>query len=146
MSTPRSIRFDPAVEDRLVAYAARHPGVSTSSVAARLVDEGLRMDEHPGVMFRAGPTGRRACLVGGPEVWEVIRAVRSARAAEPDLGEADILELVSENSGVVTRLVRTAVDYWAAYPTEVDALVELASRAEAERLAAWERTRGLLAQ
>ena len=72
MSTPRSIRFDPAVENRLVSYAARHPGVSISSVAVRLVDEGLRMHEHPGVMFREGPSGRRACLVGGPDVWEVI--------------------------------------------------------------------------
>ena len=70
MGTPRSIRFDPVVEDRLVTYAALHPGASASSVAARLVDEGLRMDEHPGVMFRDGPTGRRAVLVGGPDVWE----------------------------------------------------------------------------
>ena len=146
MGTPRSIRFDPAVEGRLVTYAALHPGASTSSVAARLVDEGLRMGEHPGVMFRDGPTGRRAVLVGGPDVWEVIRAVRSARSSEPALDEAAILGLVSENSGVVPRLVRAAVGYWAAYPHEVDALVEHANRVDAEQLLAWERTRGLLAK
>ena len=44
------------------------------------------------------------------------------------------------------RLVRGAVDYWAAYPKEVDALVEYANRAEDERLLAWQRTRGLLVQ
>lgn len=129
-----------------MSYAARHPGLSSSSVAARLVDEGLRMDEHPGVLFREGPMGRRACLVGGPDVWEVIRAVRSARSAEAGLDEAAILELVSENSGVALRLVRAAVDYWAAYPDEVDVLVEHMDGAETQRLLAWERTRGLLAQ
>ena len=45
----------------------------------------MRMTEHPGVVFREGPTGRRAGLVGGADVWEVVRAVKSARAAEPDL-------------------------------------------------------------
>jgi hypothetical protein len=51
------------------------------------------------VIFRAGPTGRRAGLVNGPDVWEIVRAVRSARAAEPDLGERELLALVAENTG-----------------------------------------------
>src|SRR5919106_250656 len=85
MATPRSVRFDESVVARLASYVSRHPGLTASSVAARLVDEGLRMEEHPGVMFRDGPMGRRATLVGGPDVWEVIRALRSARTAEPDL-------------------------------------------------------------
>ena len=54
------------------------------------------------------------------------------------------MDLVSENSGVAPRLVRTAVGYWAAYPHEIDALVEHSNRVDAEQLAAWERTRGLL--
>ena len=66
------------------SYVSRHPGLTASSVAARLVDEGLRMEEHPGVIFRNGPMGRRATLVGGPDVWEVIRALRSAREAGTD--------------------------------------------------------------
>ena len=56
------------------------------------------------------------------------------------------MELVSENSGVVPRLVRAAVGYWAAYPHGVDALVEHANRVDAEQLLAWQRTRGLLAK
>jgi uncharacterized protein DUF5615 len=55
--------------------------------------------ERPGVIFRTGPTGRRADLAAGPDVWEVVRAVRSARAAEPDLGERELLTMVSENRG-----------------------------------------------
>lgn len=95
MATPRSVRFDDSVVERLASYVSRHPGLTASSVAARLVDEGLRMEEHPGVMFRVGPMGRRATLVGGPDVWEVIRALRSARCAEPALAEPELLDLVA---------------------------------------------------
>jgi hypothetical protein len=30
------------------------------------------MDEHPGIVFRSGPAGRRPGLSGGPDVWEVV--------------------------------------------------------------------------
>ena len=43
---------------------AANPGMSLSSAANRLVDEALRMNEHPGIVFGPGPTGRRAGLVG----------------------------------------------------------------------------------
>jgi hypothetical protein len=145
MATPRSVRFDDSVVERLASYVSRHPGLTASSVAARLVDEGLRMEEHPGVMFREGPMGRRATLVGGPDVWEVIRALRSARSAEPALAEPELLDLVADNTGMALRLLRVAVDYWAAYPDEVDALVDHAARTDDAHRAASERARGLLA-
>jgi hypothetical protein len=117
-----------------------------SSAANRLVDEGLRMAEHPGIVFRDGPTGRRAGLVGGPEVWEVIRAVKSARTAEPELADADILALVATNAGLALRLVRTAVRYWASYPDEVDAAIAAATTAEDAAEQAWQREQRLLAR
>jgi hypothetical protein len=140
------VRFDYAVGERLAAYVAAHPGSSMSSAANRLVDEGLRMAEHPGVTFRDGPTGRRAGLVGGPDAWEIVRAVKSARTAEPELAEEDILTLVATNTGVPLRLVRTGVRYWASYPEEID--VEIAAAAAAEDAAerAWQRERQLLAK
>lgn len=103
------------------------------------------MDEHPGVLFRDGPSGRRATLVAGPDVWEVVRAVRSARAAEPGLSETQLVELLEDNAGVPARMIHTALSYWSAYPDEVDALVGHAARAEAEALRADERARALLA-
>ena len=103
------------------------------------------MEEHPGVIFRDGPMGRRATLVGGPDAWEVIRALRSARSAEPDLAEPELLDLVADNTGVALRLLRVAVDYWAAYPDEVDALVDHAARTDDTHRVAAERARGLLA-
>lgn len=146
MSTPSSIRFDAGVNDRLSSYVARHPGWTRSSTAARLVDEGLRMEEHPGVIFRDGPGGRRACLIGGPDVWEVIRSVMSSRAAEPDLSPVELVQLVEDNTGVAGRLVHVALTYWAAYPEEVDALVAHAERLEVEGLRAAAKTAELLGQ
>jgi hypothetical protein len=119
--------------------------MSLSSAANRLVDEALRMTEHPGIIFRSGPTGRRASLAGGPDVWEVIRAVRSAHAAEPGLGSDDLLSLVSDSTGIALRLLGTAVRYWAAYPDEVDAEIAAADAAEDAAEQAWLRERQLLA-
>lgn len=103
------------------------------------------MDEHPGVVFRDGRTGRRAVLVGGPDVREVIRAVKSARSSEPDLGAGEIVALVEANTGVPARLVDVAVRYWAGYPDEIDAWIAEVDAVEADALTAWERAQGLLA-
>ncbi len=142
---PTPVRFDPPVADRLVSFVAANPGMSLSSAANRLVDEALRMSEHPGVIFRAGPAGRRAALAGGPDIWEVIRAIRSAHEAEPDLERNSLLSLVSDNTGVALRLLTTAVRYWAAYPDEVDAEIASADAAEEGAEQAYERERRLLA-
>ena len=139
------VRFDPPVADRLASFVAANPGMSLSSAANRLVDEALRMVEHPGVIFRPGPTGRRAALAGGPDVWEVIRAVKSAHAAEPALDSDDLMSLVSSNTGVELRLLTTAVRYWAAYPDEIDAEIAAADAAEEAAEQAWLRERQLLA-
>ena len=139
------MRFDMAVADRLAAFVSINHGLSLSAAANMLVDEGLRMMEHPGVIFRAGPTGRRAGLVNGPDVWEIVRAVRSARAAEPDLGEQELLALVAENTGVPVRLIRVATGYWASYPDEIDAEVAAADAAEENAEQAWRREQELLA-
>jgi hypothetical protein len=68
------VRFDAPVAERLASLVAANPGMSLSSAANRLVDEALPVSEHPGIMFRPGPPGRRAALAGGPDVWEVLRA------------------------------------------------------------------------
>jgi hypothetical protein len=143
--TATPVRFESAVGERLAAHVATHPGSSMSSTANRLVDEGLRMIDHPGVVFRDGPTGRRAGLVAGPDVWEVVRAVKSARAAEPGLDEEDILALTTTNSGLSLRLVRIAVRYWASHAAEIDAEIAAAETAETAAEEAWRRERQLLA-
>ncbi|HEX9546333.1 MAG TPA: hypothetical protein VF942_03300 [Acidimicrobiales bacterium] len=140
------MRFDTEVARRLASFAASRPGLSLSAAANLLVDEGLRSAEHPGVVFRDGPTGRRAALAGGPDVWEVIRAVKSARTAEPELSKDELLALVVGNTGVPLRMVRTAMSYWASFPAEIDAEIGAADDAEIAAEVAWRRERDLLAQ
>jgi hypothetical protein len=139
------VRFDPLVADRLASFVAANPGMSLSSAANRLVDEAMRMAEHPGVIFRSGSTGRRAGLAGGPDIWEVIRAVKSAHVAEPELDSDALLNLVSGNTGLALRLLTTAVRYWAAFPGEADAEIAAAEAAEEAAEQAWLRERQLLA-
>jgi hypothetical protein len=104
--------------------------MSERAPANRLVDEALRMSEHPGIVFRPGPTGRRAALSAGPDVWEIVRAVKSAQTAEPELADNGLLALIADNTGTPLRLVRTAVRYWASYPDEIDAEIAAADAAE----------------
>jgi hypothetical protein len=139
------VRFDASVAERLSAFVTANPGMSLSSAANRLVDEALRMNEHPGIVFRPGPTGRRAGLASGPDVWEVVRAIKSARAAEPGLAEDDLLTMVAGNTGIPVRLLRIAVRYWAAYPEEIDAEITAADTAEDLAEGVWQRERRLLA-
>jgi hypothetical protein len=139
------VRFDTAVAERLTSFAAANPGMSLSSAANRLVDEALRMSEHPGITFRAGPTGRRAALASGPDIWEAVRAIKSARATEPDLSEDNLLALVADNTDVPVRLLRIAIRYWASYPGEIDTEIAAAQAAEDAAEHAWRRERDLLA-
>ena len=103
------------------------------------------MTEHPGIIFRSGPTGRRAALSGGADIWEVVRAIKSARAADSGLHDDDLLSLVSGNTGISPRLLSTAVRYWAAYPEEIDAEIAVADTAEEAAEQAWLRERQLMA-
>ncbi len=77
---------------------------------------------------------------------EVIRSVRSARAAEPDLGAEAILDLLEINTGVPRRLIETAIPYWSAFPDEIDRWIEDVETLEAESLASWQRRQDLLRQ
>ena len=66
--------------------------------------------------------------------------------AEPELAEEDVLTLVSTNTGVPLRLIRTAVRYWASYPDEIDLEIGAAATAEDAAERAWQRERQLLAR
>lgn len=71
MSENVSVRLEDSVAQCL-RVRARVAGETLSDRLRRDAAEGLRRDEHPLVTFRDGPTGRRAGLVGGPDVWEVV--------------------------------------------------------------------------
>lgn len=104
------------------------------------------MADYPGIVFRDGPTGRRAGLAAGPDVWEVVEAINSTKRAEPGLSESELVDLVSENTGIAARLVHTAVSYWAAWPDEIEESIAANQRAEVTQMAAVQRSHRLLAQ
>ena len=144
INSPSSVRFEPRVLERLTAFVAAHREMSLSSASNRLVDEALRMHEHPLITFKDGPAGRRARLVGGPDVWEVIGAVRSVRESDPALAGDEAREVVAETSGVPMAFLRAALAYWGDYPEEVDAFLDRARAEAAQARAGWERQQELL--
>ena len=83
MTTPLSIRFTPSLLARLRQRARAMTGASAAGLAQRLIDEGLRMADHPGVIFKDGPSGRRAALAYGPDIWEVIKFLREVDERGP---------------------------------------------------------------
>jgi len=125
--------------ERLEADAHRR-GEPKARIAERLIDEGLRMADHPGIVFRDGPGGRRAALASGPDVWEIIETVKGTRLA----GE-EAIEAAAEWGNLTSAQVRLAVRYYGDFHDEVDERI-LLNRQEAERLrGAWERARQALA-
>lgn len=109
-----SIRMPDETRERLEAAAEAH-GETRSALMQRYVEEGLRMDRHPGIVFRPGPAGRRPALAGGPDVWEVVQVVQNV---EPR-GDRAIAEAASW-LGLSAAQVRIAVEYYADYPAEID--------------------------
>jgi len=70
------------------------------------------------ITFRDGPTGRRAGVIGGPDVWEIVMWI----GVGPVEDAAE--ELISDRS--ITRAqVDAALAYCAAYPEEIQARIDL---------------------
>jgi len=140
MSAPISIRFDERLLDRLRRRAQASPGATPSGLAQRLVDEGLRMAEHPGVVFKDGPSGRRAALAFGPDIWEIVKFLR-----EVDERGLNAVEAAAEVLGLPESRVRIALHYYSAYPHEIDAEITQADEESRAAEAAWEAEQRLLA-
>ncbi len=140
MSHPLSIRFrSEDTLERLKAEAAIRR-LSSSSLAEELIEEGLRLRRHPLIVFRDGATGRRAGLLGGPDIWEVVAGMVG--------GDIPISERVGREVdlfGLSPEDVTAALDYYAAFPDEInDEIAANATTAE-ESEALWRRRQQLLA-
>lgn len=121
MSENVSVRLEDGLAQRL-RLRARAAGETLSDRLRRYAEEGVRRDEHPLITFRDGPTGRRAGVLGGPDVWEIAMWVDDLGAVVDPLGG-----LVEES--VLTRpQVEAALRYRAAYPDEIEARIELHRR------------------
>jgi hypothetical protein len=140
MTTPLSIRFDAALLERLKRRATSTVGSSTSTLAQRLIDEGLRMADHPGVIFKDGPSGRRAALAFGPDIWEVITFLRQIDERGPAA-----LDAAAEVFALDASRIGTAVSYYGDYRAEIDAEIDNAEEASARAEEAWRVQQQLIA-
>ena len=127
MARPTSFRLP---EDLLALLddEAGARGTSTTALVVTLLSEGIKTRRFAGVIYRDGPTGRRAGLVGGPDIWEIVRSLREASAR----GEKRLQE-VAERAGVPIPRIRLAIDFYASHPDEIDQRIEADAR-EAERI------------
>jgi hypothetical protein len=135
-----SIRFDPALLVRLRRQAAAATGANTSALAQRLVDEGLRMVDHPGVIFKDGPSGRRAALAYGPDIWEIIKFLREVDERGPAA-----LSAAAEVFALDFNRITTAVSYYGDYRDEIDAEIAAADDASVRAEQAWRVQQELIA-
>ena len=133
-----SVRLEAKTFERLDAES-RRAGQTRSQLAKTLLDEGLRMAAHPGIVFRSGPAGRRAGLAGGPDVWEVIRVFQGA--TRPGAGR---LQQTAELTGLSPGQVQIAVRYYADYPDEIDGWIRRIDEDADAAEVAWRRGRSLL--
>ena len=127
----RSFRLPAATLDRL-ERRARERGQSANAVAARLIDEGLRAEDHPLIYLRDGVLGRRPALLGSRvDVWQVVDTLRAhdgavdATAAYLDQPEVKI---------------RAAMRYYADFGDEVDEFAARATDAARREEEAFRRT------
>ena len=137
--TVLSIRFRrPGAYDRL-KHRAQQRAESISSVGERLIDEGLRMEAHPGIVFRDGPSGRRAGLAAGPDVWEIVALLRELRGSVDQRTAR-----VAAQLGLAQTQARTASRYYAEFSDEIDAEIEQNEEAAELEFAVWDNERRLL--
>ncbi|MGD8329783.1 MAG: hypothetical protein PVJ49_10115 [Acidobacteriota bacterium] len=111
-----SFRISEQLARQVAERAGRWPARSDSDTYRQVIEEWVRLQDHPGIRFVDGPAGRRAALVGGPDIWEIIDMAR-----ELGFDEAVILDaypwLTADN-------LRIARRYFDAYPDEIEALIE----------------------
>ena len=98
------------------------------------------MDEHPGIVFRRCPHGRRAALTGDPDVWELVATLKGgeARGEEAITAAAELLNLSDSQ-------VRSGVRYYGAFSEEIDRRIALNAEDADEAEDAWRREQAALA-
>ncbi|MBI4710171.1 MAG: DUF433 domain-containing protein [Nitrospirae bacterium] len=100
-----------------VENIARESGREFSAVANALLEEAVKMQRCPGIIFTEGTSGRRARIAGtGIEVWEIIAAYKGV--------DRDINRLREAYHWLAEQQLRSAVGYYKAYPEEINRLIK----------------------
>lgn len=130
-----SLRISPAVRKRL-EREARRLGVPPRTLAQELVDEGLRMRAHPGIVFVTRPGGREAVLMHRPRlaVYQVVEVVKNSAS----------IEEAAEYESLTVADVEKVLRYYTDFRDEVDEEIK-GNAEESERLERlWREQQALL--
>lgn len=91
---------------------ARLTGQKHTTLAERYLEEGLKMDEHPGIHFVDKPSGRRPAVTGTRlDVWYVIEVVKHNDGS---------IEEAAAYLEIDPRFVETAARYYGDNRDEID--------------------------
>ena len=136
MTRPRSFRFPNTLLASL-QRRAQERGESANALAERYVEEGLRCDQHPLIVFREGAAGRRAALAGTRlDVAQVIDTLRESDNS---------VDATAEYLGIPEQHVRAAVRYYAEFREEIDEWRERVREVAEREEEAWRREQAILA-
>jgi hypothetical protein len=133
-----TLRLDNDAFERLDAESKRIRQ-TRSELAKRLLEEGLRMEAHPGIVFRQGALERHAALADGPKVWVIARVLREMKAPldEAVAKTAELMELSPLQ-------VRIAARYYADFREEIDEYLRVLDEEAELAEAAFHREQSLL--
>lgn len=106
------MQLSDAQAERLERYA-REQHADVTQIGIRLIDEALRMAEHPDIEFRDSAAGRQAYMRGSSlAVWEVLMLARE-RESDANVTAAFL--------GWPRTRIEAALNYAAAYRDEIEA-------------------------
>jgi uncharacterized protein (DUF433 family) len=127
---PLTFRVAPRTLEHL-KRRAREADQPQTALAERYLEEGLRMDEHPGIYFRDGVSGRRPALLGTRlDVADVIETIRqNDRSVE---GAVAYLELPADR-------IEACLRYYADFGDEIDEWINRAHAIAEREEARWQR-------
>jgi uncharacterized protein (DUF433 family) len=119
--------LDNELREKLAVAAARK-SMTFSALVERVLQEGLIAQDHPGIIFNDGPSGRRAAVVGtGADVWEIISTWRYLGGTEAERRAA-----LESDYGLKKWQINAALDYFTAFPKEVEDRIDGNQRAMEE--------------
>lgn len=99
-----------------IEQIARESGREFSAVANELLDEAVKMQRCPGIVFTEGVAGRRARIAGtGIEVWEVVATFKSVNK--------DFDRLCRAYHWLTEQQLRSAIGYYRVYAEEIDIII-----------------------
>ena len=112
----KSLRLPPETL-REIEQMAKETGRDFSGVTLDLLSEAIKTRRCPGIVLAEGVSGRRARVAGtGIEVWEILANYQNLNQ--------DFNRLKKAFHWLTPDQLRAALAYYAAYPKEIDELID----------------------